>query len=74
MIRKITDNAPTASKQGRYNDKSNGAREYFYDNNGSMTKDFDREVIVKYNLLNLPIVTQLTQKTISTTRYTKTVL
>ena len=32
-----------------------------------MTKDFDREVIVKYNLLNLPIVTQLSQKIISTT-------
>ena len=39
-----------------------------------MTKDFDKEVLVKYNLLNLPIVTQLSQKTISATRYTKTVL
>ena len=42
--------------------------------NELMTKDFDREVLVRYNLLNLPIVTQLSQKIISTTRYTKTVL
>jgi hypothetical protein len=39
-----------------------------------MTKDFDREVLVRYNLLNLPIIRQLSQKTISATRYTKTVL
>ncbi len=42
-----------------YNDRVSLTTEFFYDLNGNMTSDLDRDIVtIKYNLLNLPEIIQ----------------
>ncbi len=42
-----------------YNDRANEETEFFYDANGNLTADLDRNIVtIKYNLLNLPELIQ----------------
>ena len=58
---KITD---MVGEQGRYDmkeyrDYNHNGLDYFYDSNGNMTADLDRDIVaIRYNLLNLPDTVQ----------------
>jgi hypothetical protein len=57
QIMKITDAAARQNSYltKEYQDYNNEGNDFAYDDNGNMTKDFDRRIItIHYNLLNLP--------------------
>ncbi len=56
QIKKVNDNK-NANTYGvkEYQNLANAEREMFYDANGNLTADLDREIVtIQYNLLNLP--------------------
>lgn len=56
-LQKVTDDAPTLNTYNsmQYVDGVNTANEFSYDQNGNLTKDYNRKISsATYNLLNLP--------------------
>jgi len=47
----------TLDSRGDFQDgvSGNATTEYYYDNNGNMTKDYNKDMQIGYNLLNLPL-------------------
>jgi RHS repeat-associated protein len=57
QLKKVTDNGFSQNLYStkEYLDKANLATEFYYDANGNLTADLDRDIVtIKYNLLNLP--------------------
>jgi len=52
----VGDNAADVAGRGDFTESSDGyaTQEYYYDNNGNMKKDYNKNLTVTYNLLNLP--------------------
>ena len=45
-----------------FKDGANSSREYYYDVNGNLTRDDNKQIVVSYNHLNLPKQIQFTQE------------
>ena len=61
QVKKITDSNtyPATYDMKEYQDLANLDTEFYYDANGNMTTDLDRDIVtIKYNLLNLPELIQ----------------
>jgi len=62
QLRKVTDIWGTVSNPyntKKYPDLANRTTEFYYDANGNMTTDWDRDIMtIQYNLLNLPSLIQ----------------
>ncbi len=61
QLKKVTDNGISQNLYSikEYKDLSNLATEFYYDANGNMITDLDRDIVtIKYNLLNLPDLIQ----------------
>ena len=61
QLKKVTDNGFSQNLYStkEYQDMANLATEFYYDANGNLTADLDRNIVtIKYNLLNLPEIIQ----------------
>ena len=57
QLKKVSDwySYPGMYNTKKYQDLANLPVEFYYDANGNMTTDLDREIVtIRYNLLNLP--------------------